>query len=110
MLKLTRKGQSLIEYSLIIAVVVLALGVMQTYVKRGLSGKWKESVDQLGDQYDPRAGNTDIVHSLNSITKTRLLGVEVKDDSGRVVGVKTYRSDETNSIDSKTGAVRAGAY
>jgi hypothetical protein len=49
------KGQSTLEYALIIAVVVGALLAMQVYFKRGVQGKLRESTDDIGNQYS--AGN-----------------------------------------------------
>lgn len=51
--RLNRKGQSTLEYGLIIAVVVAALITMQSYIKRGLQGKVKASVDDIGEQFSP---------------------------------------------------------
>jgi len=48
-----RKGQSTLEYALIIAVVVGGLLLMQHYVKRGYSGRLKSAADEMGEQYDP---------------------------------------------------------
>jgi Flp pilus assembly pilin Flp len=48
-----RKGQSTLEYAIIIAVVVAALVGMQVYMKRGLQGKIKEATDQIGEQFSP---------------------------------------------------------
>lgn len=48
-----RKGQSTLEYALIIAVVVAGLVLMQHYVKRGFSGGLKQSADDMGEQFDP---------------------------------------------------------
>ncbi len=48
-----RRGQSTLEYALIIAVVVSALLLMQHYVKRGVAGKLRSSSDDIGDQFDP---------------------------------------------------------
>lgn len=44
------KAQSLIEYSLILAIVGAALIGMQLYMKRGLQGVVKTAADQLGTQ------------------------------------------------------------
>ncbi len=49
------RGQSTLEYALIIAVVVGALLAMQVYMKRGMQGKLRESTDEMGGQYS--AGN-----------------------------------------------------
>jgi hypothetical protein len=51
----TRKGQSTLEYALIIAVVVAGLLLMQHYVRRGYAGRLKSASDDLGEQYDPTA-------------------------------------------------------
>jgi hypothetical protein len=46
-----RKGQSTLEYALIIAVVVAALLVVQIYMRRSVRGRLRSSSDQVGDQY-----------------------------------------------------------
>lgn len=50
-----RKGQSTLEYALIIAVVVGGLLLMQHYVKRGYAGRLKSASDEMGEQFDPNA-------------------------------------------------------
>lgn len=50
---LGRRGQSTLEYALIIAVVIAGLLMMQYYVKRGYSGKLRSSADDMGEQFDP---------------------------------------------------------
>lgn len=45
------KGQSTLEYAIIITVVIGALLAMQIYMKRGLEGKLKDSTNNIGDQY-----------------------------------------------------------
>lgn len=50
-----RRGQTALEYAVLIAVVVAALVGMSIYVKRSLSGKWREVGDTFGHgrQYEP---------------------------------------------------------
>lgn len=50
---LNKKGQSTLEYAIIIAVVIAGLLVMQHYVKRGYEGRLKGASDEMGQQYDP---------------------------------------------------------
>ena len=50
---LNRKGQSTLEYALIIAVVVAGLLLMQHYVRRGFAGRLKSASDDMGEQFDP---------------------------------------------------------
>ena len=48
------KGASIIEYSLIVAVVVAAILGMQIYFKRAICGRWRQAADTFGygRQYD----------------------------------------------------------
>jgi Flp pilus assembly pilin Flp len=50
-----KKAMSVIEYSMLIAIVVAALVGMQIYLKRALCGQWKSAGDVFGfgRQYDP---------------------------------------------------------
>jgi len=63
-----RKGQSTLEYAVIIGVVVGALIMMQVYVKRGLSGRIKSASDEIGDQFSPTA--TESVTTVNSVSSS----------------------------------------
>ncbi len=63
-----RKGQSTVEYALIIAVVVAGLLAMQYYVKRGYSGRLKSAADDMGDTYDPQKYNA--TFHVTSLSKT----------------------------------------
>lgn len=46
-----RNGQSVLEYSVIIAVAILVIVVGQIYFKRALQGRWKDASDQIGEQF-----------------------------------------------------------
>jgi uncharacterized protein (UPF0333 family) len=63
-----RRGQSTLEYAIIIGVVVGALIMMQVYVKRGLQGRVKQATDEIGDQFSPTASTstTTINSTVNS--------------------------------------------
>lgn len=54
--KIYIKGVSVIEYSLIVAVAVAALLSMSIYVKRAISGRWRQAADTFGygRQYDTK--------------------------------------------------------
>lgn len=64
-----RKGQSTLEYALIIAVVVAGLLLMQHYVRRGVAGRLKQASDDMGEQYDPTAYSGGF--SINQTSRTR---------------------------------------
>ena len=48
-----QRGQSTLEYAVLIAVVVGACLVMQIYMKRGVSGKLQEGTQRIGEQFTP---------------------------------------------------------
>lgn len=98
------RGQSAIEYTTILIVVIGALLASSNYFKRGIQGRWKTSVDQLGDQYDPRTANGSIVHRLLSNTETTLISISTP------LGLQTTRIDNTNSLELRQGSIAVGAY
>jgi hypothetical protein len=77
------KGQSTLEYAMIIAVVVGALLAMQIYMKRGVQGKLRESTDEIGTQFD--AEKTSISRTVNrtgTTTQTVVGGVTTTTTTG----------------------------
>ena len=104
MLRIRKRGQSLLEYTVIMIVIMAVLLSMSIYFKRGVQGKWKESVDSLGEQYDPLTANGTMTHYLTQSTYTL---VYVEDNIDNVV---TMRKDETNSVQRKQGSRRLGSY
>jgi Flp pilus assembly pilin Flp len=70
--KLTSKGQSTLEYAVLIVVIIAALIAMQVYLKRGVQGRMRESSDQIGQQYSPGYTESNrVTHTFtNSTEKT----------------------------------------
>ena len=92
-----KKGQTAIEFSTLVIILLAVFLAVGTYFKRGVQGRWKSAIDEVGDQYDPLTADTNITYTLTSDTDTRLTTV---DDT---LGVWTTRTDSTNSIESKSG-------
>jgi len=63
-------GQSAVEYAVLIAALVGALITMQIYVKRAVSGSFRESSDSIGDQYSARHMRGDKHLTLQSKVRT----------------------------------------
>jgi cytoskeletal protein RodZ len=63
-----KKGQSTLEYAVLIIIIIGALLSIQVYIKRGIQGRLKSATDDIGDQFSP--GNTNVVktHSVVSTT------------------------------------------
>lgn len=104
MLKKMKKGQTTIEYAMLLVIVIGSFIAIQNYLKRGVQGRWQDAVDTLGDQYDPRYADTSIEHTLNSTTQTQIMALDEGD------GYWTRREDETSSTETKTGYTAVGAY
>ena len=54
-----KRGQSTLEYAVLIVVIIGALLTIQVYMKRGVQGRLKSAADDIGDQYSD--GNTNII-------------------------------------------------
>ena len=75
-----KKGQTALEYGLLIAVVVLALVAINIYMKKGVQGRLKESTDQIGRQFTPDTFETSWRIASSGNTQTR----EIRTDNGEL--------------------------
>ena len=91
------------EYSILIIIILAVYLSMENYVKRGVQGRWKTSVDSLGDQYDPRTANTYVNYALSSSSNS--LVMTVPDGAGSW----TKREDTSSSIETKAGNTTIGS-
>ncbi|MBF0511594.1 MAG: hypothetical protein HQL13_04605 [Candidatus Omnitrophica bacterium] len=64
-----KRGQSTLEYAILIVVIIGALLAIQTYIKRGIQGRLKSSADDIGDQYSE--GNTNSVKITKKVSNTQ---------------------------------------
>jgi hypothetical protein len=98
-----RKGQSIIEFTVLLIIVIGVFIAMQFYVKRGIQGRWKSSLDDFGEQYDPRLTNANVVTRILANSSTQ---IQVIPDVG---GSWTQRSDNSQSITTVNGSTAVGA-
>jgi uncharacterized protein (UPF0333 family) len=81
-----QKGQSTLEYAILIIVIIGALLSIQVYIKRGVQGRLKSATDDIGTQFSP--GNTNVVKTMTTdsrsfesfssgVTRSQLDGNEV---------------------------------
>lgn len=76
------------EYTVLTICIVAAIWAMQVYVKRAISGRVKQTADQIGDPYDPRnidATSTSSINSQMTTTSTPVTIEEVTDPYGEPV-------------------------
>ncbi len=94
-----RSGQSVLEYTLLIAIVVAALLIMQVFVKRGFQGGLKESADKMGEQFS--GGNTTIEQ------KRTLEGDQlIKDEVATTAIINAFPTD---GVTTAVGTIAGGA-
>ena len=98
------KGQSIMEYTMLVAIIIGAFLGVGSYFKRGIQGRWRAAVDDLGDQYDPRVGNTYLRHTIQANTESTVLAINAGDE------YLTRKTDMTNMIERKTGYEGVGSY
>ncbi len=67
-----RRGQSTLEYAILIAVIVGGLLAMQVYVKRGMQGRLRSAADDIGGQYSPEKVYSSFTTTSSSTSKEGL--------------------------------------
>ena len=100
MLKNKNRGQSIIEYSMLIMIIIAVLLSVGNYFKRGVQGRWKASVDELGDQYNPKTATGTIIHTIDSNANTNVWAVDLGGGS-----LQTFRTDSAHSKETKIGSM-----
>lgn len=80
------KGQSTLEYAVLIIIVIGALLSIQVYIKRGIQGRLRSAADDIGEQYSVGNMNVRTVTTTtgrtnevfyHGVSETRLLQNEV---------------------------------
>jgi hypothetical protein len=67
--KRRKKGQSTLEYAVLIVIIIGALLSIQVYIKRGIQGRLKGAADDIGDQFS--VGNTNVVKTMTTSSQTK---------------------------------------
>ena len=100
--KFGKRAQTTAEYAILIALVVAAVTAMQIYVKRGIQGKVKDVVDNMGTgmglttntkQYEP--------YYLTSVADTQQHSSDREDvaTGGSVIRTNSGGTDATRTQD-----------
>ena len=92
----SKRSQSLLEYSILFAVILSAILIMQFYVKRGYQGRLKKEADTVGQQYSP-GHTTSVIATINkstSVTKSidgiQTTSINAKAESSKRETVDSY--------------------
>lgn len=93
------RGQTVLEFVVLFIVLVAAFLGMQNYLRRGVQAKWKENMDSMGKQYDPKAtANTTYSMETNAMTQIDVVG--------QPGGYQTWRTDTTNMTETKDDYIK----
>lgn len=95
-LRKTKKGQSILEYTLLLGIVIAGILIMQHYVKRGFQGGLKDSADKMGDAFS--AGGTTVYQST-AMTTDQILKEETATTAGGGTGISAFVSGLTGTVD-----------
>lgn len=105
MLRRKLRGQSTLEYVILVGFIVAALIAMGVYMKRGFQGRLKESTDQVGQQYSAGQTTSDYTTRTNvSQTETVNAGVTTTDitqNQQQKTGSETITGLDTEKIGSQ---------
>ena len=90
-----KKGQSTLEYAILIIIIIGALLAIQNYIKRGLTGRLKQATDDIGDQHS--VGNSNVYKKrtvLSTTNDTNLSGSA----TSRIIGQEITRDEMSANI------------
>lgn len=103
-----RTAQVIFEFAIVLALVALALAMMNLYLRRGIQAGYKIAADELGLQQDsveldPEKGTVGESYMRTDLNSTRTIAhglggrhaLTLKETSEIVYGVNTYWGDFT---------------
>lgn len=90
-----RKGQAIVEYSVILAIILAALLAMQGYIKRGMQGGYRQSVDQMGEQYAPGDTTSDMTTTVVSDESSETITIQ---DGDKLKSSTTFTTSDTTAV------------
>lgn len=90
-----KKAQSIVEFSLLVVLIVVALVGIQAFVNRAIQGRMRSSADSIGEQFSPNWTESDRLEivSLRAIEHTEV-GVLTRNMN------QSFSSTEDRVIDS----------
>jgi len=93
-----RRAQSAVEYATLITVVVAVVLVAQIYMKRGFTGKLRESTDSVGPQFTPFTATYKLTQGRTG-TRTEITTAKGEIEQ-KSIAEKQTRAGTDNPVDS----------
>ncbi|MFH0753753.1 MAG: hypothetical protein V2A70_04240 [Candidatus Omnitrophota bacterium] len=93
-----KRGQSILEYAVLIVIVIAALLSLQTYIKRGIQGRLKSATDDIGEQYtqSSNANYYKRVYTVSNTSDSTIAGVSNTTLRAPTI-TNSYRVIQTNA-------------
>ena len=108
--RVDKRGQSALEYTALVAILVGALLTMAVYIKRSLAGRLRGSADSIGEQYAPGRTTSDMTLTVSSDTKTASeLQLDQDVGNGAKADVMVTTTTVNNDTTTRTGRETVGA-
>ncbi|TAN61410.1 hypothetical protein EPN16_03250 [bacterium] len=119
----SKKGQGILEYAMILSIVVAVIVAIQIYVKRALEGKFKQSADQIGEQFTAAQNYTIQTVSQSARREQTLANLtvgtggwtrsQIQDSSAWTPANYTYagyEATQTDYVTAQAGSGQRGAH
>ena len=103
--RIVKRGQSTLEFVMLLVIVIGAMVAMQMYIKRAIQGRWKDTMESIGEQYDPTAMVTNIRQSAEGFSQIRIYLQNGSDGIWR-----SFREDFSETTEKKKGSSRVTLY
>ena len=94
----TGSGQSMLEFTVLIIIIMAVFLGMSSYVKRGMQGRWKSAIDDLSDQYDPQQTNSTAIYTADTESNT---AITTQNNA-------TFRDDSSHSLEKRSSNTKVG--
>ena len=109
-----KQAQSILEYAILIAIVIAAVVVMQVYMKRGVSGRLKDSSDKIsgGESFSANATTTKQTSKMvgsRDITEMTGTGGKAGDVAGELKYGGTVEDLSAHGSYSASGSTQTGS-
>lgn len=92
MRRANEKGQSTLEFAILIGVIVLCFVALSNYVKYAASGRLKSSADSISQTlFNPTTGNTQLLINRTTRDQTETDGSTTSDTIGADTTTRTDR-------------------
>ena len=99
-----KKGQSLLEYGVFLAVVIAVLLIMQSFIKRGYQGSLKSSTDKIGEQFST-SGTTIKTKQTMVSPQVSITDVPANEESEYFTSTLTSGGEKTTVTEQKTDSI-----